>query len=212
MNRNRIFSLARILAMGAAFATIAIAPACKSPKEKAEGQVIYRMSQLRSDLERAPNLIDLTTEALTRATSGQNPNRAADFATLQTRLDELQASTKRLTNEVITAKGDSDRFFREWAREANRTSAGQRAEISEDMAARRANRDRALEYLRNADTAYASYVTQVEAVERALLTDMSENSIQAVSPMVSNAFTDGNKAKEFLYRVNEQVDAALASR
>ena len=205
---NALFVPALALSLAAIAVT---APGCKSPTEKAEGQVMYQLRNMRADLQHAPQLIDLTTEALNTATAWQNPNRAADIVTLQSRLDDLQDSAKRLSNQVIAAKADSDRFFREWAREANRASAGQRAEITDAMASRRNNRDIALSYLHNADTAYTSYVSQIEAIERALLTDSSPSSIEGVSPMVSNAITDGNKAKEYLLRLLDQVDSALAA-
>lgn len=212
MSWSNARSLARVCVIGVAASMMTVGVmGCKSQKDRAEGQATYQLRQLRSDLERAPKLIDLTTESLVAATTGQNPQRAADVKQLQARIDDLQASTKRLSSEVIAAKGDSDRFFREWAKEANRTSGGTRTVISDEMATRRANRDRALGYLNSADKAYASYVSQLEAVEASLLADPSEAAVQRVQGTVSTAIADGNKAKEFLLRVIEQVDTALGS-
>ena len=186
--------------------------ACKSDKERAEGQVAYQVKELRSDLGNAPNMIDLANESLQRATAGQNPNRAADVRSLQARIDSLQALRDRLGREVVAAQSDSNKFFTAWAKEANQAPVAERAQISQEMAARRDNRDRALGYLRSADASYASYVQILEQVERALVASPTEGTVQGLSSQVANAITEGNKAKEYMLRLIEQVDASLAGR
>ena len=211
MNRPVLWHAARAMVLGATLIASAGVVGCKSQKEKAESQTAYQLAQLRTDLVRSPQMIDLTNQSLQAASSGQNPNRAADVQTLQARIDDLQALRDRLSREVIAAQADSNRFFTEWAREANKASHGERAEITDAMAARRANRDRALATLRSADRSYTQYVTLLENVERTLRADSTEAGVRAASPAVSNAITEGNKAKEYLLRVIEQVDAALAA-
>jgi outer membrane murein-binding lipoprotein Lpp len=210
MRSNRWSVLGRCLLVGAAVGISTVSVGCQSEKERAAGQTAYQVKELRTALGQAPNMIDLTTESLQRATTGQNPRRVADVQELRGRIDSLQDLRDRLGREVVAAQADSNKFFTAWAKEANSAPVAQRAQISEEMAARRENRDRALGYLRSADASYAKYVQQLEKIEASLVGDLREDNVRSLSSSVSIAITEGNKAKEFMLRLIEQVDASLA--
>ena len=194
------------------FAAAGTLGGCQSKKDKAAESTKAAVSTFQSELNKMPELIQSTSDWMVKATSGQNPKRADDFREFQKSLTKMRDRASLVAREEALAVADSDKYFRAWVKEANRTKPADRAAIDETIAASKAKRDISLGYFENARKSFTNLAATMTSIEGRMAKDMSEAGVMALQQDVSRAVTDAMNTRDYIDRLDDQINAALAAK
>jgi hypothetical protein len=183
---------------------------CKSSTEKAEEKSVASARTFRHDLAQMPARVDGTMNTLYDVGATNTTNRADRYNAFRDQLNWLQQDAKRVAAEADKAKSDRETYFREWNREAVRADAAKREDMNATAAARRINYDNAVAYLENAKENYRQLVAQLNDINKMLGGDLTKFSSPDVQQGINNATVKSTNLKNYISRLTEQIDSALA--
>lgn len=185
---------------------------CASKKEKAREAMLDQAETFRAKLQHMPAQIDQTTQRLIAATAGQNPHRADDFRSFMSSLDTLRQQAMVVGREANVAEVDSAKYFTAWAQEARHAQSADRPAVREAAKLSRAQVNQAQNYLDAARTNFMDLIKSYDNVAKRLGADLSESSILAAQPDVQNAISKSLDVRNSIDRLDDAIDAALATK
>lgn len=206
-------SLARLClaaALGASLVSGAVS--CESKKERAAEASAASVADFQQQLDQMPALIDSTMNRLIAVTTGQNPNRADDFREFQKDLSSMRDRARMVAAEYEKASRNTSEYFRQWARESDRTPSADRATIDAEIAQSEARRNIALGHFNAARRDFTNLINTLDGVEKSLAGNLTEANVQALGTKVGSAITDAGKLRDQIARLDDMISAALAPK
>jgi hypothetical protein len=194
----------------AAIAAASFLSACASSTERAESKSVSSARSFRDDLTVMPSRVDATMNKLYEVTSTTNTNRGDSYNAFRDQLQYLQQDANRVSGEADKAKSDRERYFREWNREAAKSDPAKREEMKTTAAAERLRYDTAVSYLDSAKQNYRDLIAQLNDINKKLGANLGSYSSPEVQDGVSNAVLKSTNLKNYMARLTEQIDTALA--
>jgi hypothetical protein len=185
---------------------------CMTPAERSENAAASAATSFRTDLNRAPENIQMTIDRLNKTVGAQNSGRAGDFEVFGRNLASLREQGRRLGSRADSAEAAANTFFREWAREANRDTASGAPMLDETLASRGDNSQAALRLLRDGRASFSRMIGSLTAVETSLTGNLTDANVATVQPTVSAAIREANETKLYIAALTNKIDAALAKR
>ena len=186
--------------------------ACSSKAEKAHDVMLDQASDFRESLKKIPPQLDDVNKRMFKAAEGQNPNRAQDVREFSKSLESLRAQARVVASEANKAEIDANKYFTAWAKDAKRADAADRPAIRADAKASKEQVNIALRYLDTARDDFRELLGTLDGIETKLKADQSESAIQALLPNVGRAQVKTNDLRNYIDRLNESIDAALAAK
>jgi hypothetical protein len=214
LQENSMFRLPRAFMTVPVAALLAAAAltGCQSQKEKSREEMLSQASTFREQLNKMPAQIDETTKRLVAATAGQNPNRADDLREFNRSLETLRKQAQYVGSEANKAEIDASKYFTAWAKEVKRTPTADRAATREAAALSRAQVDQARSYLDNARNDFLDLIAAYDNASKRLATDLSEQAVMAAQPDVQAAISKSLDVRNRIDRLDDVIDAAVASK
>lgn len=183
---------------------------CASRSDRARESSLAGIDSFQQRLDGMPNVIDAAVNDMMEATSGQNPNRAADFQAFKRSLANMRDAANHVGAQYEQALGDSSSYFREWNREARNASGADRAAMDAQIASGMATREQALEYFSQARTHFLSLVESMTAIETRLTASLSEQAVLDAQPQIQSALVEATNTRNYIDRLDETLDSVRA--
>lgn len=202
-----------IVAVSVAVGMVHTIPGCASSTERAASEARSSVSKFRENLEAMPNNIDRTIAALDEMRSTQNTNRAKTYRDLSTQFAWMQNRAKDLGEQADKATSDSDAYFRAWVGEAMKNSSSEeRREAQDAISARRDLRDQAVRYLSEGRQQYTELANSIRDLQTSLRGNLTQANVSALTPQIERTVLKATDVKEYIARLDEQIDAILNVR
>ncbi|MCC6320704.1 MAG: hypothetical protein IT438_04615 [Phycisphaerales bacterium] len=209
--RIRVSDIVKVSALGLVVAAAGVL-GCQSQSDKAKGQMLSQASKFREQLQGMPAQIDETTKRLVAATAGQNPKRADDFREFNKSLESLRKQAMAVGSEANAAEVDAAKYFTAWTKDATRAPSADRAAVRAEAAASKAQVDQALGYLQQARSDFGDLMAAYDNVSKLMSKDLSESAILAAQKDVQAAMSKSLDVRNRIDRLDDAIDAALASK
>lgn len=210
MNPFRTTRAAFALALSGALLTAGLAPMGCNNAERTRQDARASAQTFRQTLERLPNNIDATLRELAQLTAADNTRRADTFRNFSQEFSMMQDRAQQLSRQADLAETQTQTFFREYVREsmASRDPAAREAAV-ESLANRRDAVDNAQRLLSDGRRQYRDFAGTLRDIQNRLRTDLSPEAINRLSPQISAAIREGTDVRNYIDRLDEQIDAIL---
>ncbi len=185
---------------------------CKSKTEKAGDTMKDQAMSFRDSLDRMPAQIDEVQRRALAAGAGQNPNRADDIREFNKSVATLRDNARVVASEANAAEVDANKYFTAWAKQAQKTNAADRPAVRAEAKASREQVNTALGYLERARDKFNTLMGSLDKVQSGLAKDQSEAGIVALQPDVAKIVSQSMDARNYIDRLKETIDAALATK
>jgi hypothetical protein len=184
---------------------------CTTQQERDRKVARKSASEFRSDLDKMPGQIDRVISDLTSLTSTANTNRTATFNDYTRNLNALREQARSLGEQADAASIDATRYFRDWADSAlkEKDPASREAALKGLDQRRQAVAD-ATSYLERGKAETRRLINSLDEIRTKLSGNLSQGQIDSVSGLVESSIRDSVNVKEYVARLDEQIDAVLA--
>lgn len=185
---------------------------CASNKEKAHDELLAQASTFRESLKKIPPQLDEVSKRMSAAGTGQNKNRADDVREFSKSLAKLREQGRMVASEAARAEVDTQKYFTAWAEQAQHANMADRPAARSGYMASRENADTAMRYLSTARDNFRQLMASLDSMEAKLKADQSESGIMAIQKDFGTATVKTMELRNYIDRLNESIDAALAKK
>jgi ABC-type transporter Mla subunit MlaD len=160
-----------------------------------------------------PGQIDAVMNNLNTLTAGTTTNRAEVFEEYSRNLTQLEHHAKSVAHARDDAEKNSQKYFREWLQSSRSyKDPAKRDAAIQSLEAGRSQTDQARAYLNQGAGDFRSLTDQLNGIRSTLGKDMSPATVQKVGSSLGPVLDKANNVKQYIARLDEQIDAALAAR
>jgi uncharacterized protein YdiU (UPF0061 family) len=211
-----MFSVRTVVSLGLTVAIVGAGASglagCESKREKAHDTMLEQASSFRESLKTIPPQLDDVSRKMAAACTGQNPRRAQDVRDFSTSLEKLRTQGRYVASEANKAEVDANKYFTAWAQEAKQSNMADRSGVQSQAKASKQQVDTALRYLDQARDDFRDLVGSLDRIETKLKADQSEEAILGVQRDFGKAQVSTMNLRNYIDRLNETIDAALAAK
>lgn len=193
-----------------AFVASSIPAGCASSTEKARTEARASAESFQQSLEKLPAKIDAANTKLVELMAANNTNRAQTFREFSDQLTYLRNAAKDLDAQADVAKADSQKFFREYTGSAmSGRDAAERKAAMDSLSTRQDAVKSAMSYLEAGRKDFNSLAGSFRDLQNDLRSNLGADAISKLSPRVESTIRQANDVKNYIARLDEQINAAL---
>ncbi len=167
----------------------------------------------QEELQVMPGQIDAVMNDLNTLTAGTTTNRADVFKQYSKDLEKLEDHAKSVAHARDEAVKNSQKYFREWLQSSRSyKDPAKRDAALRALDAGQSQTNQALAYLNQGADDFRSLTDQLNEIKSTLARDMSPANVQKVGSNLGPVLDKADDVKQYIARLDEQIDAALAAR
>ncbi len=179
---------------------------CASPGYKQADRAGSSMAETTAALDRGIKQVDADLAALDSLVAARDGNLRPAYKKYSSQVDETEAAAEKGRKRVAALRERADEHFESWVKE---TESIANPELREAAGARRTQARQAFgaltDSLDQVKVAYDPFIADLRDIRTALGSDLTAAGVNAASPTISKAKSNGQKLKDAIARAQAAV-------